>query len=208
MDTLLPEEGRFTFDHEGHEGGPYHSRKFHVPSLRSGLTLGRGYDMKTKTAQQIQMDLVRSGVDVAIARKISKAAGLEGLKARKFIQDEQLSDFEISQATQLMLFNLVYREERERAKRLCEKKDVEKIYGSCSWDTLKKPVKEFIVDLTYQGLYTPEMRSYLQKSVLSNNLEQLRSSFEDALSKLGLKLDYRNEERLRFLSDQIKLQAN
>lgn len=208
METLLPEEGRFTFDHEGNEGGPYHSRKLHVPSLRSGVTLGRGYDMKTKSAQQIQMDLVRAGVDVITARKISKAAGLEGLKARSFIENEQLNSFEISQAIQVKLFNLVYRAERERAKRLCEKSDVEKIYGPCNWVTLKTPVKEFVVDLTYQGLYTPEMRSYLQKSVVSNNLESLKNSFESALMNLGLTLDYRNNERLRFLSEQIELEKN
>lgn len=40
-----------TFDQEGLEnpGKKYHSRVPHVPSSSSGVTIGRGYDMKYKT---------------------------------------------------------------------------------------------------------------------------------------------------------------
>ena len=40
-----PKEGKVTFNSEGTEGGFFHSRKLHVPTASSGLTLGRGYDM-------------------------------------------------------------------------------------------------------------------------------------------------------------------
>mgnify|MGYP006875700117 CR=1 FL=1 len=42
MTVLKSTEGLLTFESEGHEGGPYHSRTLHVPSHTSGLTIGRG----------------------------------------------------------------------------------------------------------------------------------------------------------------------
>lgn len=48
-----PKEGTITFDSEGTEGGLFHSRKLHVPTFSSGLTIGRGYDMRFKTAMKI-----------------------------------------------------------------------------------------------------------------------------------------------------------
>ncbi len=42
MSVLLPNLGRLTFEAEGNEKGPYHSRILHVPSPFSGPTLGRG----------------------------------------------------------------------------------------------------------------------------------------------------------------------
>lgn len=56
---LKPAEGVVTFDSEGTEGGLYHSRILHVPTETSGLTLGRGYDMKLKIGTQISADLSR-----------------------------------------------------------------------------------------------------------------------------------------------------
>jgi len=45
-DIPVPARGRLTFDAEGQEGGPWHSRHFHVPGATSGLIIGRSYDLR------------------------------------------------------------------------------------------------------------------------------------------------------------------
>ena len=75
---IKPTEGMVTFDSEGSEGGFYHSRVLHVPTETSGLTLGRGYDMKTKTATKISAELLKAGVAAKIALRLGKASGRQG----------------------------------------------------------------------------------------------------------------------------------
>jgi hypothetical protein len=45
---FIVERGQITFDLEGLEspGSRYHSRKAHHPTPISGVTIGRGYDLK------------------------------------------------------------------------------------------------------------------------------------------------------------------
>src|SRR6185312_9404453 len=90
-----PDRGEVTWKAEGTEGGKHHSRRLHVPTDSSGLTLGRGYDMRNRTAADIISDLTRAGVLLKDAQTISGAAGLTGADARKFIRDKKLEHFEI-----------------------------------------------------------------------------------------------------------------
>ena len=55
---LIVEEGQITFDEEGNDSGKYFSRKPHVPSDGSGVTVGRGCDFSRKTPEYIG-DLLR-----------------------------------------------------------------------------------------------------------------------------------------------------
>lgn len=95
--ALRPDRGGLTFDAEGTEGGKYHSRVLHVPGPSSGLTIGRGYDMGSKSAGEITTDLVAAGVELAMAKKLSGAATLRGENAKKFIKDNSLESFEIGE---------------------------------------------------------------------------------------------------------------
>ena len=79
-------KGQFTFDEEGKEGGRLHSRKLHVPTKESGLTIGRGYDMKERSKKGIETDLRKAGMDKGKAKLHSSAAGLSGKAAKKFIK--------------------------------------------------------------------------------------------------------------------------
>jgi hypothetical protein len=83
---LAVPRGQVTFDGEGNEGGPYHSRRPHVPSDKSGVTIGRGYDMKKRTAKEIQDDLRAAGVSEAQAKLYAEAAGLSGADAKAFLE--------------------------------------------------------------------------------------------------------------------------
>lgn len=84
-DEYIPDEGALTFRVEGQEGGQYHTREFHVPSPESGLTIGRGYDMKLRTKSEVRDDLVDAGVKPEKATLISQGAGKQGGDAEEFI---------------------------------------------------------------------------------------------------------------------------
>ena len=79
--------GQLTFDAEGEDGetgGMLHTRILRVPTDKSGLTIGRGYDMKAKMKKNIEIDLRNAGIDKA--KLLSCAAGLRGKAAKMFIQ--------------------------------------------------------------------------------------------------------------------------
>lgn len=169
MSALQPLIGKVTFESEGSEQGPFHSRTLHVPSLTSGLTIGRGYDMKMKNSFKIQQNLIISGVKIADAKLLAKAAGLYGGSAKSFIVSNQLEEYEITQQQQVNLFNISYLEEEAEAKRLCSKADVVTKYGRCDWDKLDYAIKEILVDLKFRGDYTGSTRKFIQQYVVSND---------------------------------------
>lgn len=99
-DPFTVTRGQLTFDAEGQESGPYHSRVLHVPSTSSGLTLGRGYDMKERTRSTVRDDLVVAGVPADMAALISQAAGRFGAAAEEFIAENDLEGFEVPPGAQ------------------------------------------------------------------------------------------------------------
>lgn len=169
MSALQPFIGKITFESEGAEKGPYHSRILHVPNSTSGLTIGRGYDMRMKKSFKIQQDLIKSGVKLDDAKLLAKASGLYGSSAKLFITSNNLEKYEITQQQQVNLFNISYAEEEAETKRLCTKADVVAKYGKCDWDNLDSAIKEILVDLKFRGDYTGSTRKFLQKYVVNND---------------------------------------
>jgi hypothetical protein len=176
---VTPDRGIVTFDSEGTEGGKWHSRRLHVPTDASGLTLGRGYDMRTKNPGQIVNDLTKAGVDLDTSRVLSSAVGLKGDDAKEFISDEDLEEFEIDPCTQRILFDITYDAEAREARRICEKADVTAQYGKCDWDHLDPAIRDIVVDLKYRGDFTPHARTILQKFIVAKDLEGFTKVLSD-----------------------------
>jgi len=174
---LAPTVGKVTWDSEGGEGGRYHSRRLHVPSTSSGLTLGRGYDFRRKTVKKATEDLTAAGckkIDL-----LKKAVGLFGTTAKQFIVDNDLLDYEISSDEQVKLFNISYKDEEAAVKRICTKKDVEKLYGECDWDKLDSTIKQVAVDLKFRGDYTGSTRKFVQKPIADNDFDAFKKVLVD-----------------------------
>ena len=188
-DDFRVSKGQLTFDAEGEEGGAWHSRRPHVPSDTSGLTVGRGYDMKEKTPEKVRTDLVQAGVSETTAKLYAKAAGLEGDEARQFIAKNALP--EITPAQQKALFGRAYAEMERDVRRLADKADVVKEYGRVNWDRLDPAIYEALVDLRFRGDYTLATRKKLQKYVVANDLK----GFTEAMSDMDL---WKNVPRDRF----------
>ena len=168
-----PSRGLITWECEGQEGGPFHSRKLHVPSGSSGLTIGRGYDMKLKKASQIEADLKSAGVDPVKAKTISTAAGLQGNAAKQFIAAKGLQNFEISPEGQVKLFEITYASEEAEVKRISSKPDCVAKFGAVDWDNAHPAIRDLMVDLKFRGDYTPASRNLVQRLLARNDLKQL-----------------------------------
>ncbi len=172
--------GQLTFDAEGMEQrGRYFSRNPHVPTDSSGVTLGRGYDMRDKTPAMIQADLLACGLDTTAATLFAKAAGLSGAAGKSFITQHNLSNFEISPAQQKLLFALTYQQMVSDVLRICQKPDLVARYGPTDWAALPAKVRDLVVDLRYRGDYTPSSRERLQPLLVVNNSAGIRQLMAD-----------------------------
>ena len=168
---VKPTEGIVTFDSEGNEGGPYHSRILHVPSGTSGLTLGRGYDMKLKTGTKISADLTSAGVDTKTALLVGKASGKFGTSARQFVIDNDLLDFRITPLVQKKLFSVTYGDESKLAEKACNQTGYVSKYGKCDWDKLDTAIKEIVIDLKFRGDYRNDTAKHIQEFIVGNDLQ-------------------------------------
>ncbi|MBQ4812926.1 hypothetical protein A7985_02990 [Pseudoalteromonas luteoviolacea] len=179
MAIKLPDIGRFTFEQEGQEGGRYHSRILHVPTNSSGLTIGRGFDLKHRDPDEVMTLLSQAGVSFEDAKLLSKAAGLFGETARKFIEEHGLNKFEVSHQEQVKLFEQTYLDMANDVKRICNKADCVEAYGAVDWYGLNPKIKDILVDLRYRGDYTPATRRRIQRYVAQNDLASFSKEMSD-----------------------------
>jgi len=194
-----PSMGALTWAAEGQEGGRYHSRILHVPSASSGLTVGRGYDLKERSRVEVTQHLSAAGLSAGRASTIAGAARLSGAVAEQFIIDSDLLDFEISAAVQLQLFEKVYREMEQDVIRICNKRDVKERYGVTDWNALDSRIKDALVDLRFRGDYTGTTRRQVQPPVVANDLDAFRKVISDGALWTNVPAD-RFQRRVRYLA--------
>jgi hypothetical protein len=90
---------KFIFDHEAQRGK---SHRLHHPTSASGVTIGAGYDMKERSAANIQRDLEAVQVPTAAARAAAQGAGLSGSRATEFVRNN-LNLLNLTEAQQQQL---------------------------------------------------------------------------------------------------------
>lgn len=184
-----PEKGQITWDGEGQEGGPFHSRRLHVPSGTSGLTIGRGYDCKQKTSTQIKQDLLDAGFETTVAIKLSTAAGKYGNSAVRFIIDNDLLDFEVTLNKQLNLFKIIYQNLESELIRISSVQSNIEEFGEVKWNDIDNTIKDLIVDLIFRGDYTKRTRTHIQKHIAENDLNAMCEVLESEELKTGVPAD-------------------
>ncbi len=159
---LTVERGQITFDSEGNEEGPYQSRRPSVPGDRSGVTIGRGYDLGYKTKEQAIRDLIAAGLTKDQAELYAQAAGLTGRAARKFMEDH--SRAQLLKAAQAMglqgvqvneyirantLEILTLQQQRTLFERTYADKESEVRRAFPDFDKYPLPAREALVDMAY-----------------------------------------------------------
>jgi hypothetical protein len=82
---LFVDRGQRTFDFSGYDRPFETTRKPAVPNARSGVRIGRGYNLGRLTKQQIEKDLRAAGFSESQIKIFAGAAGLRGDKAREYL---------------------------------------------------------------------------------------------------------------------------
>lgn len=181
--------GEITFNAEGNDisSSMYYSKVIHWPGNDlSGVTLGRGYDMGSRTQSEIYAHMTQAGIENEQARKISLAHGLKGLDARNFVRNNQALIGEITGDQQIRLFNIVYPDYIDRAVFIYNKWTASEV-GRLEWVSLDQAIRDVLVDFVYQGFTTgpnpmksgmrnsrSEMISYIESTPAINQYEQGR----------------------------------
>lgn len=199
--------GQITFDAEGvdyltavepfrqPENMPHFSRILYWPGKNSGVTLGRGYDMKKRSPGQILTELRQAGIEEYKAVICSKASGLVGLKAvMNFIKGYGPLVGEITHLQQVRLFEISYRVKSDYARGLYLRQSKE-LENSLPWDKIDPIIKDVFVDTLYVGTKTAKG---LVKIISSRGSR--KDVYDFIISDPDEKLDIRRMDiRLRYL---------
>lgn len=216
-----PKAGGLTYDAEGAEGGRYHSRVAHWPGGASGVTIGRGYDLGSRTAKGIVADMTLAGIPEDVALKFAAAAGIKGKEARLWLNEHASGLPEISPAQQLALFDIAYKRLAKDVERISSAyaKTVAKRDGKneadlqIDWGSLHPAIKDMLVDLRYRGDYTPATRKFVQPLAIANDLKGLCEVMNNRGLWAAVPPD-RFARRARFMNEavagkpKVKLQDN
>jgi hypothetical protein len=168
-DDVVVERGELTSLGEGSDAQTSH---VHWPGTdASGVTLGKGYDIGSRTAEEVIADLTAAGMDVTQATAISAGAGLKGDAASAWVNANRDTVGEISVDIQrsLLASQLTVYTERARTNATSttpngglnaasreERDGVEAgtyVLPTEEWDALHPAMHEFLTDLIYQGGY-------------------------------------------------------
>ncbi|MDH0728228.1 SH3 domain-containing protein [Stutzerimonas stutzeri] len=146
-------EGRITFDAEGNNipTSPFFSRVVHWPGNDlSGVTLGRGYDMGSRSEIEIYAHMTSAGIAHDQATKIAQAHGKKGLIAQQFVRENKASIGQISPEQEILLFNIVYPNYVDRAIRNYDQWTAREP-DRTDWSALDQAIRDVLVDFVYQG---------------------------------------------------------
>ncbi|EOW6874197.1 peptidoglycan-binding protein [Cronobacter turicensis] len=181
---LIVRQGQTTFDSEGVDyitavapfRQPKHllqfSRILHHPTVESGVTLGRGFDMKKRSAGEILATLRHADIEEYKAVICSKAAYLTGREAETFVQFYGPLVGEITHQQQIRLFEIVYQEQVIYAKGVYDR-HVRRlnIPNALPWSRIDTMIRDTFIDTIFQGNVTAkEMVTIIAKGGSRNEI--------------------------------------
>lgn len=146
-------EGQITFDAEGNNipTSPFFSRVIHWPGNDlSGVTLGRGYDMGSRSESEIYNHMKNAGIEHDQATKIALAYGKKGSTAQQFVRDHKAGIGRITTEQEVILFNTIYPDYVERAVKNYNHWTANEP-DRTEWSALKQVIRDVLVDFVYQG---------------------------------------------------------
>lgn len=171
------------------EGSDELTKYIHWPDTSaSGVTLGKGYDIGSRTPDQVIKELTAAGMDKAQAIKISKGAGLKGNAARDFVQANKQSVGIISNPVQkkLLAMLMVVYESKAKSAATSTTADAQNtnargrevregvpagtyVMTEQEWNNLHPALVELLTDMIYQGGYYRYDRIAKINKILKDN---------------------------------------
>ncbi len=205
--TLHVREGQFTFNAEGRDfitavepfkqplNMPNFSRVLYYPGGGSGVTLGRGYDMKLRSSGEILSDIRAAGIEEYKAVICSKAAGLNGRQAAKFVRYYGPLVGEITHLQQVHLFENSFQSYIRTGQRIFNfKKNL--THSQMTWNKINARVRDIYLDSLYQGCYSASKFAFL---IIKNNINDIRHYLKT--DPFQVNTYGRNILRLRYISE-------
>ncbi|MDF7820376.1 pesticin C-terminus-like muramidase [Runella sp. MFBS21] len=180
----------FTYHQEiGHQG---QSLVPHFPGGLSGVTIGPGYDMGSRTPSEIFDDLTKAGIPSYTAEKLMEAAYKTGPEAQAWVEAHR-HELAITEAQQEALFDHVLVDEYERRVRsqlvdFANQND-SVTHDMIAWENLSEKQKHILFDFAYN----PGLSKFptLTEAVLQEDWDTVAISFERFSA--GEPLAYRND---------------
>lgn len=180
------------------EGSDAETKWVHWPHTdASGVTLGKGYDIGSRTESQVVAELMAAGMGETQAKKISKGAGKKGQAAGDWVTANKTSVGEISREVQYTLLATMLTEYTDKAKTLATSTTATKdgsgyytnargreindgvdagtyVLSEAQWNALHPAMVEFVTDLKYQGGYYLYGRiAEVNKALIENDGDHL-----------------------------------
>jgi GH24 family phage-related lysozyme (muramidase) len=181
MMSTKVKKGQVTFDAEENdlEATKYFSRVIHWPgNALSGVTIGRGYDMGSRTKAEVSQEMTKAGIPTETAKALSEGAGLKGDKAKDFVEKNKATVGTITHVQQVNLFDNIYPEYEKRAQQNYDKwTTTEK--NRIAWSKLDQAVRDVLVDFVYQGF---TMGPNPMKAGMNNDFDELIKYINDTAS--------------------------
>ena len=196
--------GEYTYVVEGQES---ETSILHFPEYNSGVTIGKGYDMRLRKSSDIYSDMISIGMKREDALIVSQASGLHHADAKNFVKNNKNSIAKIDKSQKIKLFNKIWSGYILDTKRLYNKFVPENIKESdldtnsktgltwkkTKWDDLQDKIQDILVDLKYQG----KLNNKVTKIASKNDIEYL-AKFIESNSEL------RPFERARRRADYLR----
>lgn len=197
---MQPSFGLLTWHAEGVSDprSPYYSRRTHWPGGSSGVTLGRGYDMRERTRTTVRSELMAAGVSEKDAILLSVGAGMVGMAAEGFAANLR-SRFELTAQQEVNLFEAAYSALHDDVIRIFKKPDVVASYGEVDVARLSPKIMETVVDLRFRGDWTSVCRRFLHPPTVANDLARFAALISDRSRWPGVPRD-RFERRMVFVN--------
>lgn len=179
--------GEYTYVVEGHEG---ETSILHFPEFESGVTIGKGYDMRLRTSSEIYGDMISIGMKREDALIVSQASGLHHADARNFVKTNRDKIAKIDKSQKIKLFNKIWTGYIKDSQRLYNKFVLDNIKESdlnassktglnwekTKWDDLQDKIQDILVDLKYQG----KLKNKVAKIASKNDIEYLAKFIESS----------------------------
>jgi hypothetical protein len=160
------------------------------PTKDSGVTLGRGYDMKARKAGEIESELTAAGVDSKLAKKYRGAAGLSGEDADDWIKTNKPFD-PITADQEKKLFLNEYKQVTDKTIRWIAEPSInmgndrgyvqsgKDLKLSIDFKNMNPTILAFLVDLRFRGDLDNKAWAYIHDAVRKNDLAALQALVVD-----------------------------
>ena len=157
--------GELTINGEGAGDETLH---LHWPgNAASGVTIGYGYDLGQRSAAEIRGHMEAAGLPANQVSILVNAAGVTGGAAGTFVQNNTAAFGSITEAQRVTIFQNILPQYEARARGRATSDFYGGGAGSVSedlvltgeqYDALHPAIHELLVDMTFQGAYSPNSR--------------------------------------------------